>query len=342
MSTGPHRVGLSHDLRADDGGLSWGDIGLYLLDDRPDVSWEFLPPDDGVLTSQHVDGYDAVLFAAPSITAETVSGSRPPRLLARFGVGLDAVDIEACTAAGVAVTITPDGSRRPVATAALTLILALAHNLMAKDRLVREGRWDDKLALRGRGLTGQTVGTFGLGSVALELFDLLAPFGVRRLATDPVKTPEEAAARGVSLVDPDTLARDSDILVVTASLTPETRHAFDERRIALMRPHAILVNVARGPIVDTEALTIALSEGRLGGAGLDVMDPEPLPVDHPLLALGNVILSPHALAWTDELSLGNGTSALRAILDVLDGRRPQFLVNPAGLDRPAPAPTGAE
>lgn len=331
-----HRVGLSRDFRSADGSLSWGDIGLAALDERPDVSWEFLAPDDGVLTAAHVDGFDAVLFAAPAVTAETVSGPNPPRLLARFGVGLDTVDVVACSAAGVAVTITPDGSRRPVATAALTLILATLHNLLAKDRLVREGRWEGKLALRGRGLTGRTVGTFGLGNVALELFALLEPFGVTRLATDPGRDPAEAAARGVRLVDADTLARESDILVVTSSLTPQTRHAFDARRIALMPGHAVLINVARGAIVDTTALTQALSEGRLGGAGLDVTDPEPLPTTHPLLALPSVVLSPHALAWTDELSLGNGSSAIRAILDVLDGRRPQFLADPTAFPNLSP------
>jgi phosphoglycerate dehydrogenase-like enzyme len=326
------RVGLSHDLRAPDGGLSWGDIGLSLLAERDDITWDFLPPDNGALTAEHVEGFDAVLFAAPAITAATVSGPRPPRLLARFGVGLDSVDVEACTAAGVAVTITPDGSRRPVATAALALILAVSHNLLAKDRLVRESRWEDKLALRGRGLTGRTIGTFGLGNVATELFGLLEPFGVSKLAADPFCDDARAAALGVRLVDADTLATESDVLVVTAALTPMTRHTFDARRLALMPPHAVLVNVARGAIVDTEALTAALLAGRLAGAGLDVTDPEPLPAGHPLLSLSSVVLSPHALAWTDELALGNGTSAVRAILDTLDGRRPAHVVNPAVLD----------
>lgn len=325
------RIGLSHDLRSGDGSISWGDIGLDLLDARSDVVWEFLEPDQGVLTAEHVDGYDAVLFAAPAVTAETVSGLRPPLVLARFGVGLDAVDLDACTAAGVAVSITPDGSRRPVAAAALTLLLAVQHNLVAKDRLVREGRWEDRMAWRGRPVTGSTIGTFGLGNVAQELFALLEPFGVRRLATDPGRTAEEAAALGVELVDADTLARESDAVVVTAALTPATRHAFGARRIALMRPHAVLVNVARGPIVDTEALADALAEGRIAGAGLDVMDPEPLPLPHRLAALDTVVLAPHALAWTDELARGNGTSALRSILCVLDGQDAPHVVNPQAL-----------
>ena len=322
------RVGLSHDLRAADGGCSWGDIGLGDLDARDDVEWEYLAPDDGVLTAAHVAGFDAVLVAAPGITAETVSGPRPPRVVARFGVGLDAVDVPACTAAGVAVTITPDGSRRPVAAAALTLVLAVQHNLIAKDRLVREGRWQDKLALRGQGLTGATVGTFGLGNVALELFQLMAPFEVTAIAADPGRDQQFASAHGVELVDADTLAARSDVLVITSALTDSTRNAFDDRRLRLMQPHAVLINIARGPIVDLDALTDALRAGRLAGAGLDVFDPEPLPEAHPVTSLHKVVLSPHALAWTDELSRGNGASAVHAILDVLDGRRPPYLVNP--------------
>ena len=326
----PFRLALSADFRSADGSISWGDIGLAELE-RAGISWSFLPADTETLRAQDIDGYHAVLFAAPGVTAETVSGPNPPRLLARFGVGLDSVDVDACTRAGVAVTVTPDGARRAVATAALTLMLAVGQRLLDKAELVRGGRWDAKIDLMGRGLTGRTVGTLGLGGAATDLFGLLAPFGTTNLATDPMRSAEDAAALGVDLVSLDELARRSDILVVLAPLTESTRGCIDARLIGLMRRHVILVNVARGPIVDTDALVAALAEGRLFGAGLDVMDPEPLPPDHPLLALDNVVLTPHALAWTDEMARGNGSSAIRAILDVRAGRRPRFLVNEAVL-----------
>ena len=325
------RVALSADLRADTGAVSWGDIGLDELE-RAGVAWEFLPEETEALRAADIDGYDAVLFAAPAVTAETVSGPNPPRLLARFGVGLDTVDVAACTRAGVAVTVTPDGARRAVATAALTLMLAVGQRLLDKERLVRIGRWADRIDFMGRGLTGRTVGVLGLGGAATELFAMLAPFATTNLATDPMRDPDDAAAMGVELVSLDELAARSDVLVVLAPLTDSTRGCVDARLIALMQPHAIIVNVARGPIVDTEALVLALQEGRLFGAGLDVMDPEPLPLTHPLLDLDNVVLTPHALAWTDEMALGNGSSAVRAILDVRAGRRPPFLVDDAVLD----------
>jgi phosphoglycerate dehydrogenase-like enzyme len=313
------RVAVSQDLRG------WGDIGLDGLSSAG-VSWEFLPPDDGTLAG--VDGWDAVIFAAPAVTAATVAVQRPPRLLSRFGVGTDTVDLAACTDAGVAVTITPDGAGRAVATAALTLILAAGHRLLAKDRLVRERRWDDKLALIGRGLTGRRVGAVGFGNVATELFRLLEPFGTVNFAADPYRE----TAGGVTVIGLDELLSSCDVVVVTAALTPQTRGLIDARRLALLRRDAIFVNIARGPIVDTEALTAVLESGRIFGAGLDVTDPEPLPAGHPLLASPDVVLSPHALAWTDEMALGNGRSCVDAVLAVRDGRRPAYLANPAVAD----------
>jgi phosphoglycerate dehydrogenase-like enzyme len=328
------RVGLSHDLQDSGGSTSWGDIGLSELDEHG-VAWEFLAPDDGTLTAGHVDGYDAVLFAAPAVTAATVRGHRPPALLARFGVGVDSVDLDACTKAGVAVTITPDGARRAVATAALTLILAVSHNLLAKDRLVREARWEAKLDLMGRGLTGRTVGSIGLGNVASELFRLLEPFATVNLAYDPYADPSVAARQGIRLAGLDVVLGESQVLVITAALTEETRHLIDASRLSLMRPGAIVVNVARGPIVDEPALVAALASGRLAGAGLDVFETEPLPRSSELVTMPNVVLAPHALAWTDEMALGNGRSAVRAILDVYSGRVPAMLANPAVAASPA-------
>lgn len=325
LSTRPLRVGLSSDFRSDAGPTSWGDIGLDLLT-RAGASWEFLPPDDGALCADDIDGLDAVLFAGPAVSAESVAGSHPPPILARFGVGLDAVDVPACTRAGVAVTITPDGARRAVATAALTMMLALRMNLLPKDSLVRRGRWQDRMNYQGLGLSKATVGSIGLGNIAREIFHLLGPFDTTNLASDPHHP--HSRVPSVKLVDLDQLLAESDVVVVTASLTPETHHLLGARELALLRPEAVLINVARGPIIDTEALVDALRGGRLSGAGLDVFETEPLPVDHPLIGLSNVVLSPHSLAWTGEMAGGNGRSAIRAILDFHRGIRPEYLVNP--------------
>jgi phosphoglycerate dehydrogenase-like enzyme len=327
-------VGVSRDfLDAHDRNV-WGDIRLGELD-AAGVDWHYLARDTDELLAADVDGLDAVLFAAPAVTERTFAGAaRPPALFARFGVGYDTVDLDACTRHGALVTITPDGARRPVATAALTLLLAVLHNLAAKDRLVREGRWAEKEQWMGLGLTGRRVGLLGLGNTARDLVGLLRPFEVDVVAYDPYCPPETARDLGVRLADADTVMAEADAVIVMCALTEETHHLVDARRLSLMKPTAVLLNVARGPIVDEAALVEALRRRRIRAAGLDVFETEPPAPGHPLLALDNVILSPHALAWTDEMSAGNGGSAVRAVLDVAAGRVPRFVVNRAVVDEP--------
>lgn len=333
-------VGLSADFLDDSGRNVWGDIGLQALD-TAGLPWAYLTGSrrsgDGSneLFAADIAGCGAVLFAAPAVTRHTFSDDiEPPLILARFGVGYDAVDLDACTRRDVVVTITPDGARRPVAASALAMLLAIQHRLVVKDRLVRTGRWVEKTHWMGTGLTGRTVGIIGFGSVASDFATLIAPFGPRLLAFDPHRTRESAAAQGAELVALDELLTSADAVLVMAALTPATHHLLDERALNLMKPGATLVNVARGPIVDEKALTAALAEGSIAGAALDVFEQEPLALDSPLITMDNVILSPHAISWTDEMALGNGSSAITAILDAHAGRAPRFVANPEVLDRP--------
>ncbi len=328
------RVGVTRDFLRSDGTFGYGDIGLGLLDGAPNLHREFLAESSAELSAEQVRDYDALLVLAPRITAASLTGSERLILVARFGVGYDAVDVDACTRNGVLLTITPDGVRRPVAVAALTYVLALAHRLLIKDRLTRAGRWADKLDYMGMGVTGRALGLIGLGNIGRELCTLARPFGMRLLAFDPYAAPEAAVAAGAELVELDALLGASDFVVICCALTPETHHLIDARRLALMKPDAFLVNVARGPIVDQTALTEALAQRRIKGAGLDVFETEPVDPNDPLLTLNNVILSPHGIAWTDECFLGNGRSACRSILDVAAGRVPANLVNRAALDHP--------
>ncbi|MEU0206415.1 NAD(P)-dependent oxidoreductase [Streptomyces canus] len=324
---GRFTVGVSRDFRDADGRNVWGDIRLSELD-AAGIAWHYLPRDTGELLAPDIDGLDAVLFAGPAVTARTFDGlTRPPLLFARFGVGYDAVDLDACTRHGALVTITPDGARRPVATAALTMLLAVLHNVTAKDRLVRQGRWSEREQWMGLGLTGRRIGLLGLGNTARDLVGLLRPFDTEVIAYDPYCPPETARELGVRLADADTVMAEADAVIVMCVLTEETYHLVDARRLALMKPSAVLLNVARGPIVDEAALIDALRAGRIHGAGLDVFESEPPGADNPLLSMDNVVLSPHSLAWTDEMSAGNGGSAVRAVLEVATGRLPRFVVN---------------
>jgi D-3-phosphoglycerate dehydrogenase len=321
------RVGITRDFLKPDGTVGFGDIGLGLLEADPGVAWEFLAEGTRELRADQVRGYDALLVLAPSVTAATLQGAERLAIVARFGVGYDNVDVAACTRAGVLLTITPDGVRRPVAAAVMTLLLALSHKLLIKDRLTRAGRWAEKLDHMGLGPTGRVLGVIGLGNIGREVFDLARPFGMRHLASDPYATAEVAASAGAELVPLEALLRQADFVVICCALTPETRHLIDGPRLALMKPSAYLINVARGPIVDQAALTAALQSGRIQGAGLDVFEREPIDPDDPLLALENVILAPHALCWTDECFRGIGRSACAGILEVAAGRAPGHVVN---------------
>jgi phosphoglycerate dehydrogenase-like enzyme len=335
----PFRVGVTRDWLLPGTDRPMADAGFEVLE-QGGARWEFLAGDPGYGTEmppEMIDGYDGLFVLGSRFTKHSFEGAEQLVCLARWGVGYDRIDVPACTAAGVALTITPDGVRRPVAVAALGLILALALRLTLKDRLVREGRAAEKVFHFGHGLTGRTLGSLGIGNIGGEIFRLAAPHGMRFIACDPYARPETAAALGVTLVPMAQLLRESDYLCINTPLTPETRGIIDDAVLAQMKPTAFLINTARGEIVKTDALVRALQEGRLAGAGLDVTDPEPLPPDHPLCQMENVILAPHALAWTDEIAIGSGRLACQSLLACARGEAPSpaHVVNREVLESPA-------
>lgn len=287
----------------------------------------------GEVRARDIAEYDAVALLGERFGTGALGGSARLVAVARWGVGYDAVDLDACTAHDVCVFITPNGVRRPVAVAILTFLLALALRVRAKDALVRRAEWGRKAEFMGEMLTGKVLGSLGLGSIARELFRLAAPLEMLHIAHDPY-VQDPIAAPGVRLVDKETLLRESDVLCINCSLTPETRHSIGAAELAIMKPTAYLINTARGPIVDEAALIAALRAGRLRGAGLDVFEQEPLPEDSPLLAMENVLLAPHALAWTDELVLGNSMDDAQGLVRLARGEAPDAVVNREVLERP--------
>ena len=328
------RVGVTRDFLKPDGSVAFQNIGLDLLEGADGVSWEFLESWSPEVQPEQVRGFDALLVLAPSVTAATLAGADQLVHMARFGVGYDNVDIAACTRAGVLVTITPDGVRRPVATSVLAYMLALTLRVFDKDRLTRAGNWANKLDVLGTGLIGRTLGIIGLGNIGREIVRLARPLGMRHLACDPYVSAADASALDVDLVDMETLLRASDVVSINCPLTPETRHLLHRERMALMKPTAYLINTARGPIVDQRALTEMLVARRIAGAALDVFESEPIDPNDPLLKLDNVILAPHGICWTDECFQAMGESACRGIVDVAAGRVPPFIVNRDALLHP--------
>jgi phosphoglycerate dehydrogenase-like enzyme len=303
---------------------------------HPAIAWEGLPGDDRLAAPEAIAGFDAAISLHTRFDASTFrQGANRLTVIARWGVGYDYIDVDACTRNDVLLCITPDAVRRPVAEAAMAMLLAITRQLLVKDRLVREGRWNEKAGYRGIALGGKVLGTIGLGNIATQLIHVARPFGFSRiLATDPIAGEAKARALGVELVGLETLLRESDFVCINCPLNEKTRGLIGEPQLRLMKPTAFLINTARGGIVSTEAITRALAERWIAGAGLDVLDPEPFPADHPLTKLENVILSPHATAWTDELVQENGRGACRNVIAVLRGEVPAHAVNPDVVRQP--------
>ncbi|MCW8137969.1 MAG: phosphoglycerate dehydrogenase [Planctomycetota bacterium] len=270
---------------------------------KPDELVELLAGAGAVVAGTEV--YDAAVLArAPDL-----------RLIARTGVGLDNVDLEACRARGVAVTWTPEAPSDSAAELAVGLLLALARHIPAADRLLRQGAWDRKV---GALLRDRTVGVVGLGRIGARVARLLHPFGCRLLATDidPAVAPR-AADLGVTLVPLDELLSTSDAVTLHVPLTPATRGLIDARALELLRPGALLVNTARGEVVDEAALLAALEAGRLGGAALDVFADEPY--QGPLTGRDDVVLTCHMGSCTREGRLAMELGAARSVAAWLRG-----------------------
>jgi D-3-phosphoglycerate dehydrogenase len=327
------RVALSGDFRTADGAPTYPDFDLAPLRDAPGVEMAFIDSASPIKGDQ-LETFDALILLAHRFAAESVPKSGRLGVVARFGVGYDTVDLDACTRAGIALAITPDGVRRPVAVSIMTLMLALTGKLMAKDRLTRAAA--EGFARRsehmGVGLVGRTLAALGIGNIGAELFRLAKPFDMKFIAHDPYADKSVAAELGIELVSLDDAFRRADVLSVSVPLSPATRHLVNAERLALMKPTAYLINTARGPIVDQKALTRALQDRVIAGAGLDVLEEEPPDPADPILKLDNVILSPHALCWTDQCFAGNGAADVRAVLDFKAGRVPHGVVNRAVLD----------
>ncbi len=327
------KVGVTRDLLRPDGTPAFDARAFDELRANPAITWEWLPEDVPEITPEIAARYDGLHVNLPKVTARSVSGGDcRVKVIARNGVGFDSCDVAALSAKGIVLTNTPIAVRRPVAVAALTMIFALAGRLLKKNEIVRAGRWNDRTLYMGQGLTSRTLGVVGAGSIGLELATLSRPFFGRMVMADPYADAGRVAAAGAELVPLDDLMRAADYVVVACLLTDETRHLINETRLGLMKPSAYLVNMARGPIVDEAALARVLAAGGILGAGLDVTEVEPIDASSPLLAMENVIVTPHALCWTDECFLDIAATALRSIVDVSLGRRPAHVVDPAVLD----------
>jgi glyoxylate reductase len=257
------------------------------------------------------------------------------RVISTIGTGVDHIDLAAATARGIPVCHTPGLNIDAVADHTFALMLAAARRLAEQGRLQREGRSLEvhRRAVFGLTLAGSTLGLVGLGAIGAAVARRARGFGMRVVYASRSRKPDLEAELGLEWMALEDLLRRSDVVSLHAALTPETRGLIGERELALMRPRAVLVNTARGPLVDTAALVAALGSGLLLGAGLDVTDPEPLPVGHPLFELPNAVLTPHTGYASDRTLAAMTGTAIMNLADGLASRRPRSLANPAAWTR---------
>ena len=335
------RVAISKEVLSAEGVPIYDPSVLALLD-HPRIEWSYVSEALGELSPDFAARHDVFCAIVERVSAATLGRSdQRLRLVARFGVGYDAIDVPACSANGVMLSIAPDGVRRPVATNVITFVLALAQKLFLKDRLTRTGRWAEKTSHMGMGVTGRTLGLVGVGNIGAEVFRLARPFEMKHVAYDPYVDPASLAGLGIELVSSlDEVMRRSDFVSINCPLNAATRGLIGPREIALMKPTAFLINTARGPIVQEAALFEALAAGRIAGAGLDVFEVEPTPPDNPILALDNVIVTPHGLCYTDECFTGIARNTFEAVRALADGVAPRYLVNRDALQHAALAHLG--
>lgn len=342
MTPKAFQVGISRDFLSSGGERIFDTLAWQSLSRQPGVTVAFLASGAGApITREDVCNFDALIIKRNPVAASTIAPDAPGqmrlRLLARNGVGVDHIDVPACTAAGIVVATTPDAVARPVASSVMAMMLAFAHDLFARDRLARSGPWEHRWNRTSPALTGRTLGVVGLGNIGLELVRLAAPWEMRVLGTTRTANASRDAALGITTVPLDTLLAESDFVSLCCPLTDETRRLIDARALARMKPQAYLINTARGEVVDEQALVHALANGQIAGAGIDVYETEPALPSNPLFALENVILGSHNLAYTDEINAKSNRSVVAAVCSLADDQMPGHTINRSVLDHPRQA-----
>lgn len=327
---------MTADFYDEAGRPKFADLGLSVLEPHPHVAIANFASHQAVIQPEQINGSNGVVVLTPQVTGKSIAGCADLLAIGRFGVGYDTVDVEACTKANVLAMIAAGAVDRPVAEATIAWMLALTHHVLAKDRLVRTGRWDDRTRYMGCELRDRTLGVVGLGGIGRQLVSLLQGFGMKRpVVYDPFVSPDRLKALDVRQVTLDELLSTADFVSIHCPLNKLTKGLIGVREIGLMRKDAYLLNTARGGIVDEDALYAALQEGRIAGAALDCFEQEPTVVPMRFGELDNVILAPHSISWTGEMFRDIGRTACQSMLDLSLGRRPNGVLNPELFGKPA-------
>lgn len=269
---------------------------------------------------------DAILVTYARLPGDLLRQLTRCKAIGRFGLGVDNIDIAAAAELGITVTYVPDYCMHEVSDHAMALLLALARKIPLSDALVQAGRWEMPAVVPIHRLAGRVLGLVGFGNIPRALAPKAKAFGLRVVSHDPYASQQALAAAGVEGVSFDRLLEISDFVSIHAPLTPATRGLFNAEVFRKMKTGALLINTARGPLVDEDALVAALDSGRLGGAALDVVAVEPLPKDSRLIGRDNVILTPHTAFYSVEALNELQTKCAADVARVLSGEKPVYPV----------------
>ncbi len=312
--------------------------GLAVLDARPDIRLHSLAETDRAGLLEAVGKATAILVRTSRIDRGVIEAAPGLRVVSRHGVGYDNVDLEALNERRIPLAIAANANRVSVAEHTLFMLLALAKQAVPHDAAVRGGNWAIRNRVAAFELAGRTLLLLGFGRIGREVALRARAFGMKVEVLDPFVDDADLAASGcVRAAGLEAALAHAHAVSLHLPLTPATRHIIDAEKLALMRPDALLINTARGGLIDEAALARALGEGRLGGAGIDVFEDEPPGTGNPLLAAPRALLSPHSAGVTDESMVRMATEAAANIVDVLDGRLdPAVIVNHAIVTESAP------
>ncbi len=255
----------------------------------------FAPPVHERFTEEEllewISDVDGVICGDDRFTERVLNSAPKLKVISKWGTGIDSIDVQACQRLGIAVRNTPNAFSEPVADSVLGYILAFARNLAVQDRHMKRGAWQK---IPSRSLRECTLGVIGVGNVGKAVIQRAAAFDMRLLGNDLLEMPAEFLARtGIEMLPKESLLRQADFISLSCDLNPTSYHLINDETLALVMPNAVLINAARGPVVDEAALIKALKEKHLAGAALDVFEVEPLPPESPLRQMDNVLLAPH-------------------------------------------------
>ena len=308
-----------------------GEVAIEILNPHGDIVVAEDSSEEALL--RIVDNAVGLVLRGDGIgSAKVIESATDLKVIGRSGVGYDKVDIRAANAGKIPVIITPGANSRAVAEAAITFMLALCKKMIYWDTQLKQGNWRSRFEQSSGDLEGATLGILGFGRIGRQLAELIWPFGMTVLAYDPFVQEDTARALDVELVELGVLLKQSDFVCIHALLNENTRGLIDKTRLDSMKPGSFLINMARGAIIESlDVLYEAMTAGPLAGVGLDVFDPEPPDVNHPIFQLDNCLTSPHAICMSKRAMYRSFKMMAEDMAAVLEGRKPRFVVNPEAL-----------